>query len=56
MRDLDIIKLWVDNVKIDLPYQRFMLHTIGGLSLEETEEIIKKITPETLVEIYKNEE
>lgn len=56
MKDLDVIKLWCERVKVDLPYQRFIFGTIGGLKGQELEDVINRITPELLVELYKNEE
>lgn len=56
MTDMEIIKLWCEKVDISLPYAKFLLKDIVGMSEKETEEILNKITPEVLVELYKNEE
>ncbi len=52
MKNKDIIQLWTETVELDYPNTRFILG-LGGLSKEEINSIIKKMTIGDIIEINK---
>ncbi len=51
MTDLEILKLYSESTKIDLPDLRFML-SFAGMQEKEIDDIVNRITPDQLTRLY----